>query len=382
MDGFTRSILAILLGWMRSFVNNLWLLLGSEGGGAFISFMRTHWKTIFLVACVGGFVVDRVIYLIRWRPYYVWGTKLGRLKRGRRSSEADEVRADAPAYSKPLSKAYAKKPASYSPPQAATLQETLAYGAPILNDPYSQNDVNGHTVGYAPLVSARNFAPEATISYPYMSSDADLTMEPVFDEDSVAWTTPLHEQTHGLHSSLYAENPIEFTEPQQEPFEHPAMNMAPVFGMAKSEPAQYLMDVQDGFAPPPEPEALYPGPIKAAVSEPIHPGLDLETFQQNFGLAPSESESESNRRAEPLLKPAVDFPNTTFVPFYQNGEQNTTQRSRRALSDLAKKARSLVSINDEDNPPTIRDLQPTMDIKDAFHAPVFPRKPDEGGGES
>ena len=75
MNGFTNAILSLVLGWLRSLLNAVWALLGSEDGGMLITLLRDHWKLIFLILCVGGFILDRTVYLIRWRPYAVWAAR-------------------------------------------------------------------------------------------------------------------------------------------------------------------------------------------------------------------------------------------------------------------------------------------------------------------
>lgn len=80
MNGFANAILTLLLSWMRVLVNDLWRLLSSEDAGLFYRFLAANWKVIVLILCAGGFVIDRIIYLIRWRPYYVWSSRLGRLQ--------------------------------------------------------------------------------------------------------------------------------------------------------------------------------------------------------------------------------------------------------------------------------------------------------------
>ena len=89
MNGFANAILTLLLSWMRVLVNDLWRLLSSEDAGLFYRFLAANWKVIVLILCAGGFVIDRIVYLIRWRPYYVWSSRLGRLKRARAARHGD-----------------------------------------------------------------------------------------------------------------------------------------------------------------------------------------------------------------------------------------------------------------------------------------------------
>ena len=148
--------------------------------------------------------------------------------------------------------------------------------------------------------------------------------------------------------------------------------MVPVFGTPQAEPAHYLQDVQSGFAPQPTPEQLYtPHPESL---EPIHPGLDIETFQQNIGLTNANALNNDSHRDE-----AESYPG--FSPFSVTAQPETPDAKPRGLGALAKKARSFVSGDDERNPRSIRDLQPTVDMKNAFHAPVYPKKKSESEEE-
>ena len=65
MNGFTNAILSLLLGWLRSLFNAVWSILGSDHSNSLITLLREQWKSIFFVLLIGGFAVDRIIYLIR-----------------------------------------------------------------------------------------------------------------------------------------------------------------------------------------------------------------------------------------------------------------------------------------------------------------------------
>ncbi len=366
MNGFASGILSMLLGWLRSIVNDLWRLMGSESGGSFMAFLRERWKTVFLVLCVGGFVVDRIVYFFRWRPDYVWSTKLGRLKRrlsGRRDDE-EEIYAF-PAYTRP-------QPIAPERPQQLSRQDPVSYGT-TEPERLPVEDSDPATARYAPLGHTQAYPP-ASQSNPYSYGAAyEDDVQPVFDEATDAWA-PV-----AASPGTYAPQTFAPMAAYEAPYEHPAQGMVPAFGAVKPDPPAYLQDVQASFAPPPAPEEALPkqpAPPQAP-SQPVHPGLDLETFQQNIGLAP---EGEAIAPEEPLLKPPLNFPNTTYVPFYQQADEpDGTQRRKGALSSLAKKARSLVSPMDEDDPKTIKDLQSVVNMKNAFHPPVLPKKPGEGG---
>ena len=87
MNGLTDAILSALLSWIRVLIANLWSMVSSENGSTWYQFFAAHWLKIVLALCVGGYVVDRIIYFIRWRPHYVW---LSRLNRTRNSSQETE----------------------------------------------------------------------------------------------------------------------------------------------------------------------------------------------------------------------------------------------------------------------------------------------------
>jgi hypothetical protein len=143
--------------------------------------------------------------------------------------------------------------------------------------------------------------------------------------------------------------------------------------VARLQNEQYLRDVRSGFAPPPKPEELYASDADSFSDEPVHPGLDLQTIRQNIGLRPSGAQDNSDFDTQ------AEYPN--FTPFSVTSQQGASADKPRKLGTLAKKARNFVGGEDENNPPTIRDLQTTVDVTNAFHAPVYPKKNTESREE-
>ena len=145
--------------------------------------------------------------------------------------------------------------------------------------------------------------------------------------------------------------------------------------------------MQAGFAPPRPPEELYapppasPVPPPAAEARPVHPGLDAAEFRERLGLtqptplSSTEEENLDTPEAQPAMKPPV------FHPFTMRAGAQAPTSGGSALRRLAKKARDLVGVDDEDHRPTIHDLQSTVDVTQAFHEPVYPRPRDQQGGE-
>lgn len=266
MSGFFSSLLSLLLGWIRALANQLWALAGSEKASALGRFLAGHWLWLVIFLCAAGVLMDLLVYFFRWRPDYVWATRLRHLRH--RKSQPEEV----PVYEEPVS----------APPEISP---------------------------YAPPAQSESDFPE--------------------------WSEP---------------------EPSADWDDQPGD-----YGTPQPEPVTYYHDVQAGFAPPVPPEQLYtPSPSYQA---PLHPGLDEDAFRQSFGLQTDE-EAVQERRSSVVYVPA-------FRPFTAVSEESPAPAPS-PLSRLARRARSLVSVEAEDAP-TIHDLQTTVDVSQAFHAPVYPQ---------
>lgn len=277
MSGFFSSLLSLLLGWIRALANQLWHLASTERAGALGRFLAGHWLWLVAILCAAGVLMDLLVYFFRWRPDYVWATRLRRLRR--RKPLPDQEEESLPAYDGP--------------------------------------NVEGAEVSpYAPPV-------QSTPDFP-------------------AWSEP--------------QAPVDWSDQPGE------------YGTPKPEPITYYHDVQAGFAPNIPPEELYvPSPSYQA---PLHPGLDEDAFRQSFGLQTDE-EAVQERRAPVVYAPA-------FRPFTAVNEEEPAPTPS-TLSRLARRARSLVSVEAEDAP-TIHDLHTTVDVSQAFHAPVYPQPMDHKEG--
>ena len=90
-------------------------------------------------------------------------------------------------------------------------------------------------------------------------------------------------------------------------------------------------------------------------------------------------ETSVRNAGSPKLKTRRSPP--VFHPFTMRAGAQAPTSGGSALRRLAKKARDLVGVDDEDHRPTIHDLQSTVDVTQAFHEPVYPRPRDQQGGE-
>ena len=80
MNTFANSLLSLLLSWMRSFFSGLLAFLNG-GDGGFFAWLGKHWVVLAVFLIAFGVAIDALIYLLRWRPQYVWRTRLRRVLR-------------------------------------------------------------------------------------------------------------------------------------------------------------------------------------------------------------------------------------------------------------------------------------------------------------
>jgi hypothetical protein len=393
MNGFTNAVLTLLLGWLRSLFNAVWAALSSDGNGALVSFLRSQWKTVLIVLCVGGFVIDRIVYLFRWRPYYVWRSR--RKSRAARGNAAPDAFAAPPAPvqnsddvrpSEPRQDEYEEPTQMYRPPLHAASSPGFApayrYTAPAAGTvrqvppAYSSSlPYEDEAASVLPYQRPETYVPPApepmddTIAY----SGSTDPMAPAKFPDEIADLSEWDAPQGGFQD--FAPRVAAVPTPPSQPAASPSVPAEPgrMRRVSRLQNEQYLNDVRSGFAPPPTPEDLYASPEEPVWDGPIHPGLDLETFQQNIGLNQDELSGEYDERDDMSA-----YPN--FAPFTAATQDSSADKAGK-LGAFAKKARIFMRGEDENNPPSIRDLQSTVDVGNAFHAPVYPKKPPESGEE-
>lgn len=79
MGQFANVLFGALLGWVRSAAAELWALVTNADGSIWLRWLLEHWLPLVLLLCLGGAVIDFIVYLIRWQPYRVWSRFLRRL---------------------------------------------------------------------------------------------------------------------------------------------------------------------------------------------------------------------------------------------------------------------------------------------------------------
>ena len=77
ISGYSNAIVGFMLGWLKGLAN--WVLrLFNLAGSVRVSpllWLSQNWLKLLVFFLVLGIVLDRLIWLIRWRPYWVWFRK-------------------------------------------------------------------------------------------------------------------------------------------------------------------------------------------------------------------------------------------------------------------------------------------------------------------
>ena len=329
MNSFTNTVLTLMLGWLRTLLNAARDFVSSDSSAAFFNFFRNNWKIIFLVLCVGGFVLDKIVYLIRWRPSPIW---IRRRARCRIARPAPGEAYDLPEYDDDLPVIPTD---DYAQPDGMGYQNA----APTMQ--YQRQPMRAERPAYIPepeypIYSTPRYAPEATQPMP------------------------------AVQAPLYRDEP----EPK-EPFAPPAarqqrfmFDMAPSFGSAQSEPAySYHQEAAPTFAPPQYAEAARSGNTYAPPA--YGPGTEpyADAYEDGYPEA-----------AQYPLQP----PTPQFRPFSDREADAYPQAAPSKLGAVAKKAHDLLNPDEAYESLSYQDLQSTVDVTKAFHSPVYPEKKPEG----
>ena len=323
MNGLANAILTLLLGWLRSIVDRVWSLINSDSGSRFLGFLSENWLTILLVLGAGGFVLDKIIYLIRWRPFSV---RRRRREQQELAESGDGYWPQQPAYPQAVpaaASAYAPAPVQEAQPP---VDQPVAWDAPSYDVPEPAAD---QTAVYSrPVVDHNAYRPPLE------------SIDPVFD-DQAAWAD----------SDALVNEPV---------YSQPVSPAAPPVS------ERYLQDVQAGFARPVSPEQMYAQPQPSPTpetAEPIealqvHPGLDEELFRRSMGLSYSD---------EPLQDPENQYA-VNFTPFTKKAEpEQPAKKNRNPFLNLMR------LVGDDAAKPSIHDLQNSVDVREAFREPVYPK---------
>lgn len=91
MGQFADTLFSLLLGWVQTAVSWLWRLATNADVSAWMHWLLENWLTLVVLLCIGGLVVDFLVYLIRWQPYRVWRSFLHKLTKGQEDAGQEDV---------------------------------------------------------------------------------------------------------------------------------------------------------------------------------------------------------------------------------------------------------------------------------------------------
>jgi len=73
--GYTNAIVNAMLGWLKGLASWVLKLFNLSGGFSPLKFLADNWLQLLVFLLVLGVVIDLLVWLIRWRPHWVWFRK-------------------------------------------------------------------------------------------------------------------------------------------------------------------------------------------------------------------------------------------------------------------------------------------------------------------
>lgn len=73
--GYANAIVNAMLGWLKGLASWVLRLFNLSGGFSPLKFLADNWLKLLIVLLVVGVVMDLLVWLIRWRPHWVWFRK-------------------------------------------------------------------------------------------------------------------------------------------------------------------------------------------------------------------------------------------------------------------------------------------------------------------
>lgn len=73
--GYSNAIVNAMLGWLKGFAGWVLKLFNLSAGFSPLEFLANNWLKLLIFFLILGVVVDLLVWLIRWRPHWVWFRK-------------------------------------------------------------------------------------------------------------------------------------------------------------------------------------------------------------------------------------------------------------------------------------------------------------------
>lgn len=76
-SGYAEGFINAMLGWIRGLAASVAAGFqstgsGASGGAAFLSWLGAHWLSLLVVLIAIGIAIDWLVWMLRWRPYWLW----------------------------------------------------------------------------------------------------------------------------------------------------------------------------------------------------------------------------------------------------------------------------------------------------------------------
>ena len=74
---YANSIIRAMLGWLKGFASWILKLFNLAGTHGFspLKWLSDNWMQLLILLVIVGVFMDFLIWMIRWRPYWVWFRK-------------------------------------------------------------------------------------------------------------------------------------------------------------------------------------------------------------------------------------------------------------------------------------------------------------------
>ena len=74
--GYSNAIVNAMLGWLKALANWVLKLFNLAGsGGNPLLWLSENWLKLLIVLLILGVAMDWLVWMIRWRPYWIWFKK-------------------------------------------------------------------------------------------------------------------------------------------------------------------------------------------------------------------------------------------------------------------------------------------------------------------
>lgn len=71
-SGYTSAIVDTMLSWLKGLASWVLKLFNLSGGASPLKFLANNWLKLLILFLLIGVAVDLLVWLVRWRPHWVW----------------------------------------------------------------------------------------------------------------------------------------------------------------------------------------------------------------------------------------------------------------------------------------------------------------------